>query len=104
MSGRLGPTPIMSTVMERWPLLVNFRYLGKSLGQEISALMVKLSGQTDIVGKDMNEHIANSSIPAKTRALEYTGSEVLSKSNKIALINECTHVTFSFRATRKKQE
>ena len=64
------------------------------------ALRVEYSSQTDMVGKDLNGHIAL----AKTLALEYTGSEVLSKSNKIALINECTHVTFSFRATRKKQE
>ena len=47
--------------------------------------MVEYSGQTDIVGKDFNEHIENLYIPAKTPALEYTGLEVLSKSSKITL-------------------
>ena len=66
--------------------------------------MVEYSGQTDIVGKDFNEHIANLSIPAKTPALEYTGLEVLSKSNKIAVSYAYTHVPFNFKAARKKQE
>ena len=39
-------------------------------GQESLALMVEYSGQYDIVGKDLNEHIANSYISAKTPALE----------------------------------
>ena len=66
--------------------------------------MIEYSGQTDNVGKDLNEHIVNLSILAKTPAFECTGLELLSKSNKIVLSNECTHVPFSFKATRKKQE
>ena len=62
--------------------------------------MVEYSGQSDIVGKDLNEQIAIQSIPAQ----EYAGLEVLFKSNKIALGNKCIHVPFSFKTTRKKQE
>ena len=69
-----------------------------------SALIVKYSSQTDIVRKDLNELITSSFIPAKTPALEYIALEVFSKSNKIALSNECTHLPISFKATRKKQE
>ena len=43
----------------------------------------------------MNENIANSFSPAKTLALKYTGSEVLSN---------CTKIALSFKAARKKQE
>ena len=39
-------------------------------GQEGLALMVEFSGQIDIVEKDSNEHIANSSFLDKTLAMK----------------------------------
>ena len=64
------------------------------------ALRVEYSSQTDMVGKDLNGHIAL----AKTLALEYTDLEVISKSNKISLSNECIRVPFSFKAKRMNKK
>ena len=44
----------------------------------IQAFEARHSSHTDIVGKESNQQIANSSSPAKSMALEYTGSELLS--------------------------
>ena len=90
---------------ERWPLSASFciisnvgdipkKYLSYSEnisetaetlsiegGQESLALLDEYSGQSDIVGKDLKKHISNSSNLANIPALEYTGMEVLSKSN-----------------------
>ena len=62
------------------------------------------SSNTDIVGKDSNKYIANSSLPAITLDLEYTGSEVTSRWNSIALGGKSSIVPFICMAGRKKQE
>ena len=60
--------------------------------------MVKYFGKPEIEGKNLKKHIAISSDPANILAIEYTGLEVLSKSNNKA------NVPFIVKALGKKQE
>ena len=80
---------LMSKVRERWPDLANWVrqnivcltviVLFSHHGQIQKTYLYQYALQssiTDIVGKDSNEHIANSFLLAMTQALEYTGPEV----------------------------
>ena len=79
---------------------------GKRISGDINAFEAKHFSQTDILGKDFNEQIENSSFPAKTPALEYTSSEVTSGCTNLALGNKSILVPFIFqeRNMRKSTE
>ena len=64
--------------------------------------MVEYSGTPEIVGKDLNLHIAILSTPATTLALEYAVTEVSSNCNKKEVILACTDYPFIFKASGQK--
>ena len=59
--------------------------------------MVEYSSTSKIVGKDLNLHIANLSMPAATLALEYAVTEVPQNCDKQEVILACTDYPFIFR-------
>ena len=57
-----------------------------------------------IVGKDLNLHIANSSAPAASLALEYAVTEVRQTCNKQEVMLACTDHPFIFKALGNSEE
>ena len=58
---------------------------------------------TEIVGKDLNDHIENSSLSAITSALEYIGSEIIFGCNYVVLCSKSDIVPFIFQARSKRK-
>ena len=63
-----------------------------------------VSGTSEIEGKDLNMHIAISSEPAKSLAIDYAVAEVSSNCNNKEVNLACTDYPFTFKALRKEEE